>query len=614
MTLTTGSPFADHMVVQRDVPVTVWGTADAGAEVAVVLGDARAMSTAGDDGAWRVELPASPAGGPHALVISCGGERREIADVLVGEVWVCSGQSNMGFSLNGALNAEAEIAAAEYPQIRMFSVPNTPKPEPAAECGGRWHVCSPTNAHGFSAVGYFFARELHRKLGVPVGMLNSSVGGTPCEAWTPLHALESDSDFAMYVATAKKFRESGPEEDVGPYDDPGVQECARGWEADEVATDDWKPMDLPRMWQSEGLEFNGAVWFRREIELPADWEGHDLELSLDAIDDFDTTYVNGTRVGATGPETAGWWMAPRKYVVPADVVRAGRNTIAIRVFDQWCNGGFAGQPSRMALRRADGEGEPIKLAGPWRYKVELELPWRSTTTGTPATSLFNGMIAPLVPYTIKGWIWYQGESNADRAYQYRALFRTMIRAWRAAWGAELPFLFVQLANHTAPPEEPGDSAWAELREAQAMALAEPKTAMAVAIDVGEADDIHPRNKQDVGLRLGLAAEERVYGLDVVGSGPTFAGFAVEGDRVRISYEYVGGGLVARDGALKGFEIAGEDRTFVWADAAIDGDAVVVRSEKVSAPVAVRYAWANNPVCNLYNKDGLPAVPFRTDDW
>jgi sialate O-acetylesterase len=381
-------------------------------------------------------------------------------------------------------------------------------------------------------------------------------------------------------------------------------------------------MDLPQQFETAGLLIDGAVWFRRVLELPESWAGKDLVLNLTPIDDQDITYFNGKKVGSIGRETPNSYMVPRKYVVPGSLVHGGRNVIAVRVFDSAGEGGFS---RGGAMSIGPNEGEVISLRGAWDYKVELALEpkhpdWGSRPEAVGVSNqnnpsvLYNAMIAPLVPFAIRGAIWYQGESNAGRAYQYRTLFPIMIRNWRSAWGHDFPFYFVQLANWHANKAEPDESDWAELREAQTMTLREPQTGMAVTIDIGDENDIHPRNKLDVGRRLAAWALAGTYGEKVIPSGPLFDRFTVEGDWVRIRFKH-GVGLKTSDGGpVKGFAIAGEDRRFVWADARIDGDAVIVSSPKVLKPVAVRYGWADNPIANLYNGAGLPASPFRTDDW
>jgi sialate O-acetylesterase len=381
-------------------------------------------------------------------------------------------------------------------------------------------------------------------------------------------------------------------------------------------------MDLPKQFETAGLLIDGAVWFRKELELPASWASKDLVLNLPPIDDLDTTYFNGTKIGATGRETPNSYMVPRKYVVPGSLVRAGRSVIAVRVFDSAGEGGF----SRGGAFSIGPDGaEAIALGGVWEYKVEQALEpkhpdWGSRPEAVGVSNqnnpsvLYNAMIAPLVGFAIRGVIWYQGESNAGRAYQYRTLFPTMIRDWRSAWGANFPFYFVQLANWHAHKAEPDESDWAELREAQMMTLREPQTGMAVTIDIGDENDIHPRNKLDVGRRLVAWALAGAYSQKVIPSGPLFESYTVNGSEVRIRFKHADGLKTLDGGPLKGFAIAGEDHKFVWADARIERDTVIVSSPKISKPVAVRYGWADNPIANLYNKAGLPASPFRTDDW
>jgi sialate O-acetylesterase len=399
---------------------------------------------------------------------------------------------------------------------------------------------------------------------------------------------------------------------------------ALGYANPGISTSDWQKMDLPKQFEAAGLMIDGAVWFRREVVVPETWTGSDLVLNLTAIDDYDITYFNGKKIGSTGRETPDSYQVPRMYVVPGSLVHGGTNVIAVRVFDRAGEGGF-GSAGEMSLRSPKLDlSRPISLRGSWDYKVELALepkhvdwgtrpePVGATNQNSPSV-LYNAMLAPLVPFAIRGAIWYQGESNAGRAYQYRTLFPIMIRDWRRAWGHAFPFYFVQLANWRPRKEQPDESDWAELREAQFMTLREPQTGMAVAIDIG-GEDLHPRNKLDVGRRLAAWALADVYGEKVDPSGPLFDGFSIEGDKIRIKFKHALG-LKTNDGAaVKGFVIAGDDRKFVWAEARIEGRSVVVSSPSISKPVAVRYAWADNPAVNLYNKAGLPASPFRTDDW
>lgn len=454
----TPAIFGDHMVLQRNVRAPVWGTANPGEAVTVRIASRKVTTRADANGKWMVRIGPFPAGGPHTVTVSGEENTLTFQNVMFGEVWVASGQSNMEWPLIAARNGDAEVRNANNPNLRLFVVAKAVLPEPAVDCKGAWAECTPESARNFSAVAYFFGRNLYRRLQIPIGLVQTAWGGTPAESWTSRKWLESDPDFAPIVA----------------------------------------------------------------------------------------------RIPEPGQTTK--------------------------------------------------KDDPTKPA------------WDSWTP----TSLYNGMVAPIVPYAIAGVIWYQGESNAGRAYQYRKLFPAMIRCWREAWGqGDFPFLWVQLANFMKRATEPGESAWAELREAQTMTLSLPKTGQAVAIDIGEADDIHPRNKQDVGMRLALQAQAVAYGdHNLLASGPMYKGMAVSGNKVTVTFTHVGTGLRTSDGLpVAGFAIAGRDRKFYWAEARIEGkDKVVLTSPNVDQPVAVRYAWADNPRCNLVNSADLPACPFRTDDW
>ncbi len=478
--------FGDHMVLQQQKFLPVWGKADAGEEVRVTLGRSSKSVTADDSGSWMVKLPKMKAGGPYELKIEGKDNPLVFADVLIGEVWLGSGQSNMNWSVKLSANSETEIANADYPNIRLFTVKRAVATSPQDNCEGVWVTCSPETVPDFSAVLYFFGRELHQRLnGVPMGLIHTSWGGTPAEAWTSRAMLESNPDLAGIV----------------------------------------------------------QQWEQKLADYPADKEAHDK---------------------------------------------------AMEAWQQACE-----------QAKAAGGAEPPKPEAP----QGPDSPW------VPG-SLYNAMIAPLVPYAIQGAIWYQGESNAGRAYQYRKLFPAMITDWRNAWGqGPFSFYFVQLANFTEALPDPAESDWAELREAQTMTLSLKNTGMAVIIDIGEAKDIHPKNKQDVGKRLALNALAKDYGKTVVWSGPMYKSMHVGKDKITLRFAHAQGGLTTREGeTLKGFAIAGPDKKFVWADAIIKGKTVVVSSPQVSEPVAVRYAWANNPACNLINGKGLPASPFRTDAW
>jgi len=623
------SLFTDHMVLQRGVAVPVWGSADAGGTVTVSIAGQAASAVADAKGRWIAKLKPLEAGGPHELTIA-GEKPITLKNVLVGDVWVCSGQSNMEQGIRACANPTEEIAKANYPRIRLFMVPHHVAGEPQTSVNATWQVCSPATVAaggwgGFSGAAYYFGRHLHRELDVPIGLIQTCWGGTIAEAWTSAEALKALPDFKpaveqleQLVADLKKGQDSY-ERRVAAWwrtNDPG---SAKGWATAAFDAAAWKPMTLPQHWEkvAELGSFDGLVWFRRQLDVPAAWAGKDLLLELGPIDDRDTTFFNGTKIGATDV-----WTTARRYTVPGKLVKAGKNLIAVRVLDTGGGGGLYGQPAQMRLSRPGGAGKPVSLAGPWSYQAAAPmgklppLPVKAVG-GSPnvVTVLYNGMIAPLLPYAIKGSIWYQGESNAGRAMQYRTLLPTMIKDWRSRFGVgDFPFFIVQLANFMAVQATPVQSGWAELREAQLLtAQADPKVGLAVITDIGDARDIHPKNKQDVGKRLALSALAIAYGRKLVSSGPEFRGMKVEGGTARLAFDHVGGGLVARGGAkLKGFAVAGDDKQFHWADAVIEGETVVVSSPNVARPAAVRYNWANNPIGDLYNKDGLPAGPFRSD--
>ena len=627
------SIIGDNMVLQRGVKVRIWGKANAGERITVTF-DRKSVNTVADaQGRWQVWLGPLKAGGPSELTIK-GDNVLTIKNVLVGEVWICSGQSNMEWALVNTVDGAEAVAQANYPEIRLFTVEHNTATSALEDVQGRWVVTTPEDAGTFSAVGYFFGREIYQQVKVPIGLINTSWGGTPAEAWTALEALRSSPELKPILDRYESSLNAGPQtkqayeralaewEEKNLYLDSENKGEAQGYADPVTSTVDWSKMDLPKQFETAGLLIDGVVWFRKVVDVPATWAGRDLVLNLTAIDDYDITYFNGKKIGSTGRETPNSYMVPRKYVVPGSLVRSGQNVIAVRVFDRAGEGGF-GRGGEMSLRGAGGE--EISLRGDWSYKVELALEpkrpdWGSRPEPVGASNqnspgvLYNAMLAPLVPFSIRGAIWYQGESNAGRAYQYRTLFPTMIRNWRSVWGYDFPFYFVQLPNWRARQDQPGESDWAELREAQAMTLREPHTGMAITIDVGDGDDLHPRNKLDVGRRLATLALANVYGKEIIPSGPLFDRFKVEGNKVRISFKY-GQGLKTSDGGpVKGFAIAGADRRFVWAEARIEGDTVVVSTPGIQKPVAVRYGWADNPLVNLYNKAGLPASPFRTDDW
>jgi sialate O-acetylesterase len=626
-----------HMVLQRGRPVPVWGWAAPGEQVSITFrGKTYAASAPDATGRWQATLPATPAGGPYELMVK-GQNTLVLTDVLVGDVWLASGQSNMQMPVKDlpggyqpVQQADQEIAAANWPNIRFFTVSQTVAYRPQAEVAGSgWRVCSPATVAQLSAVAYFFGRDLYQRYKVPMGLLVSSWGGTPAEAWTSAEGLQALPAFGGQVADfarrttslnhdqlAYQARQRELLRNVRAYDH-GYLPNGQTWAAPTFDARTWPTMPVPGIWESmPGLAtYDGVVWLRKEIDLPASLASQPLTLTLGKIDDADSTFVNGVRVGF-----GSGYNELRRYLVPTGLLHPGRNVIAVRVVDTGGGGGITGEPAELALSPANGT-PALSLAGPWQYQLGLD-PQVQPLPPVPGggehapTALYNGMIAPLQPFALKGVIWYQGESNADRAAQYRTLFPALIADWRRHWNAELPFLFVQLASFMPARPTPTESAWAELREAQALTLRVPGTGMATAIDIGEAADIHPHNKQEVGRRLALAARHVAYGDKAVGyTGPAYASLAVTGGAIRLRFSQPGTGLVVKNGsALHGFAVAGADRQFHWATAKVVGNEVEVQSPAVPQPVAVRYDWADNPSGNLINKEGLPAVPFRTDDW
>jgi len=633
------SIFSDHMVLQRDMPIPFFGSARPGSKIKVQLGSRFATTTAKADGTWLIKLRPMEAGGPHTVTVS-GDGTVQYRDVMVGEVWVASGQSNMEWPVSQSFDVELAQKEADS-RVREFAVTKVSVDSPAKDVTGGWKTATPNSVLTFSAVGYWFATDLRKWLNVPVGVIHTSWGGTPAEAWTSRDALEGKPALAHMVRTYLDSLKDYPQRKA-TYDkayadwrkkvfheDPSNEGYYRGYADLGRDTSDWRKVSLPNLIEvTEGQAIDGAVWYRRTIDIPAEWVGKDLKLELGPVDDFDDTYFNGRKVGKTDEKTPFWYAVPREYVVPRALVRPGANVVTIRVFDQFSRGGFTGATQAMKLSPVDGSGEPMMLGGEWLSKVEHRFepaseeliraePQRPFGPGNPwvPSGLYNGMVAPVVGYGIRGAIWYQGESNAGRAHQYRELFPTMIQNWRRKWGqGDFPFYWVSLANFTERLAEPADSEWAELREAQTMTLSLPKTGQALAIDIGEANDIHPRNKREVGRRLALNALARDYGVKVEFAGPTYRTMKVETGEVRLEMDHADG-LKTTDGRDPvGFAVAGADRKFRWAKARIEGTAIVLSHPEVPNPVAVRYAWANNPEVNLVNGSGLPATPFRTDDW
>lgn len=613
---------SNGMVLQQGKPVRIWGWAAPGEKVSVAFNGNTYTATAAADNKWSLALPAMKAGGPYDMSIT-GSNTITLHDILVGEVWVCSGQSNMDLPMERVKDKYPDVIAhAANPNIRHFTVPlryNFQSPQEDLTAGA-WEKADPISVLHFSATAYFFALNLYEKYHVPIGLIRSSVGGSPAEAWISEDALNA---FPAYAAVARKWQDSSNVNKVKSdenavsnnwynriwQEDKGMHDSKKWYDTSYDASA-WPVMQqLPGYWEDKGLpHMNGVVWFRKEINIPAALAGQPARLLLGNAIDRDSVYLNGAFLGTTG-----YQYPPRKYPVAPGLLKRGKNILVVRVINSAGKGGFyMGKPYELQIG-----GQTIDLKSDWQYQpgARSEALPGSTTFQYQPLGLFNGMIAPLLPYTIKGVIWYQGEANTSRAAEYKRLFPALIRNWRQQWNqGDFPFLFVQLANYMKAKEQPSESQWAELREAQLETLYQPATGMAVAIDIGEWNDIHPLNKGELGRRLALAAQKIAYGDEkVVYSGPIYSSLHIKGDTMVLSFNHTGSGLLAKDGALQYFSIAGADKKWVWAKAVISNNTVKVWNEQVHQPVAVRYAWADNPEgANLYNKEGLPASPFRVD--
>lgn len=620
---------SDGMVLQRDVPLKLWGWATPGEPITVRFKNRNYKMITGPDGQWQVTLPPMPAGGPFTMEIA-GKTRLELKDILIGDVWFCSGQSNMVHQLNiHDVTYAKEIAEANYPQIRQFWIPTlTNLNGPQSDLpSGQWKAAVGENVRPFSAVAYFFAKKLYATYKIPIGIINASVGGTPIEAWTSEEGL---TDFSTLKATIEKNkdttyinsltrpglsqRQPATANRPAPPVDLGLSGNTKWYETSYIPKG-WRSINIPGYWEDQGIkELNGVVWYRKEIDLPASMMGKPAKVFLGRIVDADELFINGQSVGKTT------YMYPqRRYPVPANLLKAGKNIFVVRVTNNAGKGGFVPDKPYCIFAGAD----TVDLKGTWQYKVGVA--YRPIAGGgfggginaqNQPSALYNAMVAPEINYAIKGFCWYQGESNAGKPEEYTTLLPALINDWRRLWQqGPLPFLYIQLPGFMDYNYQPSESGWAVLREAQLKALSIPNTAMVVAIDLGEWNDIHPDNKKDVGERLALAAMKTAYKETLVYSGPLYQSAAVEGNKIVVSFTNTGGGLITRDGEEPGeFAIAGPDKKFVWAKARLDGNKVIVWSDEVPNPQYVRYAWADNPVNpNLYNKEGLPASPFRTDN-
>jgi sialate O-acetylesterase len=616
---------SDGMVLQRNSNARLWGWAAPGRRVFLSFVGSDYETVADSSGSWDVVLPKLKAGGPYTLTLIAG-DTVKVKDILIGDVWVCSGQSNMELPMRRVSPIyESEIAHSTNENIRYFNVPQKYDFNRAHADfeSGVWWTTNPQTVLNYSAVAYFFAAQLYEKYHIPIGLINASLGGSPAEAWMSVGALKA---FPKYYEEAQRFKDSALIRQIEESDrkrirawydllrqkDLGYKNPKKTWLDPDFNDSRWATMKLPGSWAQTKLgPVNGVVWFRKEVRIPKSMLGKKGKLILGRIVDADSVFINGIFVGTTS-----YQYPPRRYDIPPDVLKPGENLIVVRVISNKGKGGFV--PDKPYELRVGNE--KIDLKGNWKYRLGAAMSPLADQTFIrwKPLGLYNAMIAPLLNDRIEGVIWYQGESNAERPLEYRELFPALIRDWRNDWHqGDFPFLFVQLPNFMEAKKQPSESNWALLREAQLKTLSLPNTAMAVTIDIGEWNDIHPLDKKDVGKRLALAAEKVAYGDGhVVYSGPLYQSMKIEGKKILLTFSDVGGGLMAKGGGqLKCFAIAGADRRFVWADAKIEGDKVVVWSDRISKPVAVRYAWADNPEgANLYNMEGLPASPFRTDEF
>lgn len=616
---------SDGMVLQRNAQINIWGWAAPGEKLTIKFNGKTVRSTATADGKWATTLSAQKAGGPYTMQIDASNHIM-LKDILVGDVWFCSGQSNMVVNMERVKEKYPdEIASANYPQIRNFFIPTISDVKAIHDDlpASHWVAASPQNVLTFGAASYFFAKQLYLNYHIPIGIINSSVGGTPIQAWISESGIQSVPQYASRVTQFKdtayvnKLMHPAVPVNAGkpivPKPDKGMAGPIKWYDTAYVAKN-WHHYWLPGYWADQGIRgLNGVVWFRKEIIVPANMTGKPAKLYMGRIIDADEAYVNGKLVGNTT-----YQYPPRRYSVPAGLLKPGKNLVVIRVTNTGGKGGFVPDKNYTLTTGT----ESIDLRGDWDYKVgQVFVPtdnfnFNTFSAQNEPTGLYNTMVAPAINYNIKGVAWYQGEANTGKAQEYAPLLKALIADWRSKWNQpNLPVVFAQLPNYGETQYSPTESQWAELRESQMMALSVPNTGMSVNIDAGEWNDIHPLNKKDVGERLALAARSIAYhDTKVVPMGPIYQSAKVEGNRIMVTFNNIGGGLLAKGGGeLNYFAIAGADKRFVWAKAIIEGDKVIVSSDDVVNPMYVRYAWADNPEgANLYNQEGLPASPFRTD--
>lgn len=613
--------FGEHMVLQRDKPIRLWGWAKPGTKIEATFAGKSTSVIASPDGRWEAQLTPPPAGGPYTLTLE-GPQRLEFHDVLVGDVWLCGGQSNMEFDLARSRDGAAAVQQSAHESIRLFRVATQAGYTAAALPRGEWRRCEPAafaQPGGFSAVAYYFARKVQAETGVPIGLVQVAVGGTPAESWMSPAALQGFPEFAPGLAEIARLRGRGAPA-YGNFVMHWYDEFDRGiagrWS--EAGFDDgaWVSASLHDVFTRLGVPVTPAVaWMRREIELPDPLPAGAAKLLLGVVEKMDTTWINGHWIGASA-----WVENPRAYTIPADTLRPGRNQLTLRILKTAADGGFRSPADSLKLVLGDGTAVPLESG--WRAALGVDarpphpLPLGYENWPTMPAVLHLGMLRPLAPLAVAGALWYQGEANFTRARQYRSLLPAMIADWRALFASpDLPFYIVSLPAFMARRDQSGSDAWTELREAQAdTARSVPHTALAITIDTGDANDIHPVDKQPVGERLALLALRHSHGrTDVVADGPRFARMELVTGGLRLFFTHTDGGLVARS-PLAGFAIAGRDRVWHWAEARLEDGTVVVSSPAVPEPVAVRYAWQANPPAPLFNGAELPAAPFRTDDW
>lgn len=615
--------FSDHMVLQRNQPINIWGWGDNGKTIKVIFQE-KEYQTEIQNGEWKVTLPQMAAGGPYKISISDEIKTIELNDILIGDVWLCSGQSNMEWTVKDANNPMFEITNSADNNIRHFMVNKTYSQKKEVDLdGGPWEVAGPDKTGNFTAVGFYFARELRKHVDVPIGLLHSSWGGSRIETWMSgetLGMVDSEKEIKEELDRAHREYLKRVEHINSLF--PGISKEERGikngeaiWAKKELDESTWIELEAPNIWEASGFDgFDGIAWYRKTIELSEEESNKNAVISLAKIDDSDETYINGKKVG--GMVQA--WSTERVYQVPADILKKGKNIIAIRVEDTGGGGGIHGEGASLFFKTAE---RSIDLSGKWKFKFDafFESDYISSPHHIP-TLVYNKMIHPILDFPINGALWYQGESNAgsvEDATEYEKLFKDMINSWRELWKVgDFPFLYVQLANFMEADDKPSESNWALLRESQTKTLELENTGQAVIIDIGEADDIHPRNKQDVGLRLSMAARKIAYGENGNLLSPTYSSHDILGNQVRVNFENCGEGLMTKSkyGYINGFAVAGDDKVFHWAKGTISNEnSVVISSGEVEHPKYIRYGWGDNPDdLNLYNKEGLPACPFRTD--